>query len=200
VKRLLRDETLWSLAGYLYLVVMLLVLGFPAIIAVLTSFKSPTDIYTTPPAWLPAVFHPENYVHMFKVLPLSRAFLNSTIVASGSAVLALAASLPAGYALSRFVFPGRRLFLFFVLGSIMFSPVVIIVALYRIVAIYNLIDKYPSLILTNATFSLPFCIWLSTAYMRSVPTEIDEAASIDGANRLQGLWHVVLPMALPAPR
>ncbi len=193
----LREDSLWMAAGYGYLIVMLAVLLFPLAVALLTSLKTPDEIYTTPPTWLPEAPRLQNYLDMFKVLSLGRAFLNSVIVAGGSAALALLAALPAGYALSRFEFPGRRAFLYFVLGSIMFSPVVIIVALFRLMSLYGLLNKYPSLILTNATFSLPFCIWLATAYMRSIPKELDEAASIDGANRWQVLWHIVLPLAVP---
>jgi multiple sugar transport system permease protein len=197
MKRRLSEDTVWSVVGYVFLIAMLAITLFPWFIAGITSLKTHDQIYVMPPTWLPTAPRLVNYIEIFQVMPFARAFLNSTIVAVGSALLALMAALPAGYALSRFEFPGRRVFLFIVLGSIMFSPVVVIVALFRIMTVYNLIDKYWSLILTNATFSLSFCIWLSTAYMRSVPVELDEAASIDGASRLQALRHVVLPVALP---
>lgn len=192
-----REDRLWNVLGYVYLILMLIVISFPAFIALLTSVKTPAEIYTTPPTWFPKDIRLSNYVDMFRELPLARAFLNSLIVAIGSSLLALLTALPAGYALSRYQFPGRRVFLFFILGAIMFSPVVIIVSLFRLMNIYGLLNQYPSLILTNAAFSLPFCIWLSTAYMRSIPKELDEAASIDGAGRLTILYRVILPMALP---
>lgn len=193
----LREDRVWIMLGYAYLLLMLGIISFPAVIGLITSLKTPTEVYTTPPTWIPNNIRLRNYVDMFAALPLARAFLNSLIVAAASSALTLAAALPAGYALARFDFPGRRAFLFFVLGSIMFSPVVIIVALFRLMNTYGLLNSYPSLIITNATFSLPFCIWLSTAYIRSIPRELDEAASIDGAGRLQTLWRVILPMALP---
>lgn len=191
------EDAVWSVVGYLFLAVMLLVLAFPAVIALITSFKGPQEIYTTPPTWIPQQPRPANYVDMFRVLPLGRAFFNSIVVAAGSAGLAMLAAVPAAYALSRFQFRGRRFFLFFVLAGIMFSPVVIIVALYRLMTVYGLLNQYPSLILTNATFTLPFCIWLGTAYLQSVPKELDEAASLDGASRLQTLARIILPLALP---
>jgi multiple sugar transport system permease protein len=193
----IREDHIWRLIGFIYLVFMLAIISFPAVIGFLTSLKTAKEVYTTPPTWIPKLIRLHNYIDMFQVLPLARAFLNSSIIALGSSVLSIIAALPAGYSLARFNFPGRRAFLFFVLGSLMFSPVVIIVALYRIMTIYGLLNTYPSLILTNATFSLPFCIWLSTAYIRSIPVELDEAASIDGANRYQALWHIILPLSLP---
>jgi len=193
----LDEAKIWKMAGYVYLILMLAVLSFPAMVGFITSLKIPKEVYTTPPTWFPHTIRLRNYLDMFEVLDLNQAFINSFIVAGGSAALALAAALPAGYALSRFYFPGRRAFLFFILASIMFSPVVIIVALFRLMNVYGLMNQYPALILTNATFSLPFSIWLSTAYMRSIPKELDEAASLDRANRWQVLWHVVLPIALP---
>jgi hypothetical protein len=169
MKRRLSEDTVWSVVGYVFLIAMLAITLFPWFIAGITSLKTHDQIYVMPPTWLPTAPRLVNYIEIFQVMPFARAFLNSTIVAVGSALLALMAALPAGYALSRFEFPGRRVFLFIVLGSIMFSPVVVIVALFRIMTVYNLIDKYWSLILTNATFSLSFCIWLSTAYMRRQP-------------------------------
>jgi multiple sugar transport system permease protein len=187
----------WRLAGFLYLIIMLAALSLPALVAVITSLKTPQEIYTTPPTWFPHQPRPANYVDMFRVLPLARAFLNSAIVAGGSALLALGAALPAAYALSRHRFRGRRVYLFLILGCIMFSPVVIIVALYSLMTTYGLLNRYISLILTNATFALPFCVWLATGYLQSVPHDLDEAAAIDGAGRLQTLALIVLPLALP---
>jgi multiple sugar transport system permease protein len=191
------EATVWKVTGYVFLVVMLMILSFPAVIALITSLKGPQEIYTTPPTWIPEQPRPTNYLDMFRVLPLGRAFFNSLVVSVGSAVLAMLAAVPAAYALSRFQFRGRRFFLFFILAGIMFSPVVIIVALYRLMTVYNLLNQYPSLILTNATFTLPFCIWLGTAYLQSIPKELDEAAGLDGANRYQTLTRIVLPLALP---
>ncbi len=194
----MRERTVWKVIGYGYLALMLAVVSFPIFVCLITSLKAPAEIYSMPPTWLPRTVRLGNYIDMFHALPLSRAFLNSSVVSIGSAALALLAALPAGYALARLEFPGRRLFLFFVLGSIMFSPVVIIVALFRLFHTYGLLDTYASLVLTDATFALPFCIWLSTAYIRSIPREMEEAAAVDGAGRLSALWFVVLPAALPA--
>jgi multiple sugar transport system permease protein len=191
------EATVWKVTGYVFLGVMLTVLVFPALVALITSLKGPQEIYTTPPTWFPEQPRLSNYADMFRVLPLARAFFNSLVIAVGSATLALLAAVPAAYALSRFQFPGRRFFLFFVLAGIMFSPVVIIVALYRLMTVYNLLNQYLSLIVTNATFTLPFCIWLGTAYLQSVPKELDEAASLDGASRRQTLTRIIIPLALP---
>jgi multiple sugar transport system permease protein len=192
-----RQKTVSKAVGYAYLVLMLGIVSFPVFISLITSLKSSAEIYTLPPSWIPKDIRINNYLSMFKVLPLSRAFLNSVIVALGSGGLTLGAALPAGYALARLEFPGRRTFLFLVLSSIMFSPVVIIVALFRQFHSYGLLNTYASLILTDATFALPFSIWLATAYIRSIPRELEEAASVDGANRAKALWHVILPTSLP---
>jgi len=191
------ERHLWRTIGILFLAIMLAVLVLPAAVAVITSLKTPQEIYKTPPTWFPAAPRPANYVDMFSVLPLARAFLNSAIVAVGSALLTLSAGLPASYVLSRFRFPGRTLLLYFILGSIMFSPVVIIVSLYSMMTTYGLLNRYPALILTNATFALPFCIWLATAYLQSVPRDLDEAAAIDGATRFQTLTRIIMPVTLP---
>lgn len=191
------ERVFWRVLGFTFLAVMLLVLSLPVLVAVVTSLKSAQEIYTTPPTWIPQQPRLGNYADMFRVLPLGRAFLNSTIVAAGAAVLTMVAGLPAAYVISRFRFPGRTWLLYFILGSLMFSPVVIIVSLYSMINAYGLLNQYPALILTNATFSLPFCIWLTTAYLQSVPRDLDEAAAIDGAGRLQIMLQIIIPVALP---
>jgi ABC-type glycerol-3-phosphate transport system permease component len=93
------EATVWKVTGYVFLVVMLMILAFPAVIALITSLKGPQEIYTTPPTWIPEQPRPTNYLDMFRVLPLGRAFFNSLVVSVGSAVLAMLAAVPAAYAL-----------------------------------------------------------------------------------------------------
>jgi multiple sugar transport system permease protein len=183
--------------GFGFLALVLCTAAFPSLITVLTSLKAPGEVHLRPPTWLPAEPRFDNYLLMFGALDLGRALLNSVIVALGSAGLAAAAAIPAGYALARFEFSGRRIFLLAILGGLTFSPVVILVSLYQILNSFDLINNYLALIIPNAAFALPFAIWLCLAYIRSIPTELDDAARVDGASWLQTLVKVIVPIAAP---
>lgn len=183
--------------GFGFLVLVLCTVAFPILITVITSLKASDEVHLSPPTWFPAVPRFENYGLMFEALDLGRALRNSVVVAMGSAMLATGAAIPAGYALARFEFRGRRAFLLAVLGGLTFSPVVILVSLYQILNSFGLIDNYLALIIPNAAFALPFSIWLALAYVRGIPTELDDAARVDGASLFVILTRVILPIAAP---
>ena len=104
----------------------------------------------------------------------------------------------AAYALARLKFTGGRLlttllFVTYLLpGSLLFIP------LYRILTDLGIINTYAALILTYPTFLMPFATWVMLGYFRSIPVELEEAAMIDGANRLTAFWRITLPLAAPA--
>ncbi|MEX2183761.1 MAG: carbohydrate ABC transporter permease [Chloroflexota bacterium] len=183
--------------GFGFLALFLCTVAFPIVVTVLTSLKAPNEVHLSPPTWLPAEPRFENYLLMFEALDLGRALRNSVTVALGSAALVTLAAIPAGYALARYEFRGRRVFLLAILAGLTFSPVVIIVSLYQILNSFDLIDNYVGLILPNAAFALPFSIWLSLAYIRSIPVDLDDAARVDGASMTQILVKVIVPLAAP---
>jgi multiple sugar transport system permease protein len=185
------------LLGYGFLVVVLITVAFPIVIVLITSIKTPPEVHLRPPTWWPAEPQLSNYLRMFDALNLWRALQGSLIVGLGSAFLATVAAVPAGYALARFRFPGRRLFIFAVLGGLTFSPVVIVISLYQLLNNAGLINTYLALIVPNAAFALPFSIWLSLAYIRSIPEDLDEAALIDGARIRDIILRIILPIAAP---
>jgi multiple sugar transport system permease protein len=182
---------------YLFLVFMLTTVVFPAFVALITSLKAQSEVYTSPPRWLPSHFEFGNYVEMFKVVPLATAFKNSMLIAGGATVIVLVAALPAGYALARYQFPGRRVVLFGILSIIMFSPIVIIISLFRMMASYDLIDKWYAVSIADATFALPFSVWIMVGYLRTIPRDIEEAALVDGCTPMRAFLEIVMPLALP---
>jgi multiple sugar transport system permease protein len=123
--------------------------------------------------------------------------LNSLVVAAGTLAFGLALAVPAAYAFSRFRFRGRKSFRVLFLVVNMFPVVLLILPLFIIFRWLHLLDTYPALILADATFALPFAVWLLSGYMESIPRDLDEAAMIDGATRLQTMRLVIMPLALP---
>ncbi|MCC6444898.1 MAG: carbohydrate ABC transporter permease [Armatimonadetes bacterium] len=179
---------------------LLMALFFPFLVMLITALKEPQEVFRQPPTWIPLRPTLSNFSEVFRRIPLAAYFANSLIIATGATLINLACALPAAYALSRLRFPGRSLFLYMVLITQMFSPIVLIISLYQIFSGAGMLEGsriYIALILANASFSLAFSIWLLTGYLTAIPADIEEAALIDGCSRLGALWRVLLPIALP---
>lgn len=179
---------------------VLAVIVFPFVVMLVTALKGSEELALASFTWLPRHPRPANFVEVFQALPLARSFANSLLIAAGATLLNLLCAIPAGYALGRLRFPGRRGFLFGVLLTQMFSPIVLIIALFTQFTSYGLLvggRVYLAWILVNAAVSLAFSIWLLTGYFSTVPWEVEEAALIDGCSRLQTVWRILLPMSLP---
>jgi multiple sugar transport system permease protein len=182
---------------YLFLAVVIVSVLFPALVMAATSLKPAGEVYSSPPRWLPAHLQWSNYIEMFRQVPLGHAFLNSLLIACGATVVVLVCALPAGYALARFSFPGRRAVLFSTLAIIMFSPITIVIALFQLFSDYGLVDQWYAASLADAAFTLPFCLWIMTGYFQTIPRDLDEAARMDGASTGRIFFEILLPLTLP---
>jgi len=185
------------LIGMVPVITMIL---FPYAMMLSGALKGPDEIAWEKFTLLPKHPLPSNFIQVFHEMPLARFFLNSIIVAVGATLLNILSAVPAAYALGRLRFPGRRPALFVILTTQMFSPIVLIIALFSQFTSYGLLEGarcYLALILANAACSLAFSIWLLTGYFSTVPGEIEEAALIDGCTRMQTLRKVLLPICKP---
>lgn len=182
---------------------LLLVLAIGAVLAVdfpiawmpLSSIKEFGDLFSSPPRIVPREITFRHYITLFERTGFGTYFVNSTVVALATVALSLLLSLPAAYALTRYRFPGREAYARFALLAYMFPPVFLAIPLFVILVRMRLGNSYVGLVLTHMTFALPFSIWLLRAFFRAVPLELEEAAWVDGATQLQGVWHVVLPLS-----
>jgi multiple sugar transport system permease protein len=182
---------------YLIVVPVMLVILFPFIIMVLTSLKADDEIFVSPPTWLPGKPMFRNYLDIWRYVKLAHYFKNSGIFAIGTTLLTVAIALPASYATARIQFRGRMAFLFLILITQMFSPIVVIISLYKMMAIYRSLNTYRSIIVTYAAFNQAFSIWLLTGYFSTIPKDIEEAAMIDGCSRFSAVVRVLVPLAKP---
>jgi ABC-type glycerol-3-phosphate transport system permease component len=183
-------------------VLLIILLGFllaPTVIMVSTSFKPYSEVNTWPPQLIPdeATVSSFTAVLIDPAYDFGRAFLNSSIIAVGTAVVSVVLGLPAAYAIRRFTFTGRTVFLFAVLVTQMVSPALFIMPLYQVMNGLGLLNTYIALIIGNSAITLPVVIWLLSAYLRGVPIVLEEAAMVDGASRLSALIRVVLPISAP---
>jgi len=131
--------------------------------------------------------------------PFARWILNSAVVAAATTVLGVFLATTAGYAFSRFRFPGQRTGLMSFLVSQMFPGTLMLIPLYIIIVGWlGLGSTWIGLILVYATTSIPFCVWMLKGYFDTIPLELEESARIDGATPIQIFIKIILPLAKPA--
>ena len=191
------DGKLLRLAGFAFLWIVLVVLLFPFVELISTSLKTRQDLALFPPVWFPPAAAWQNYIDVWRIVPMLTYVQNSLIVSVGSTLLNAVVAIPAAFALARFRFPGRQAFLYFVVATQMFSPVVLLLATFRMMFSFGLLNTYWSLIFINATVTLPFTVWMLTSYFSTVPKEIEEAALIDNTGRWRMLWDHFIPICMP---
>ena len=138
-----------------------------------------------------------NFVDIWQKAPMAKYMLNSIIIASGSTIIAMLCGIPAAYALARMKFKGQTAFLGFIIVSQMFAPVVLLIGIYKVIKMLSLTNTLLGLIFVNAAFNQAFTIWLLRGTFISISAEMEQAATIDGCNRVQALLRVLLPVAAP---
>ncbi len=179
---------------------VLLIVAFalgPYVWMVLTSIKPNADILARPLQYLPSTVTFEHYETLLNRTTFAVNLLNSFIIAMGAVLVGLGVSIPAAYAFSRFRFAGRNYLMTQFLVINMFPIVLLIIPLFVLMRWLGLLDTFVGVIAGHSTFAIPFSIWMLTSYMNAIPKELDEAAIVDGASRLQTIRIVILPLVMP---
>ena len=187
------------LVVYLPLAVFVFVLLFPFYWMAITAVKPDnqlTDYDNYSPFWVvgPTLDH-MRYLLFETSYP--GWMLNTVIVSVASTVIALFASVLAAYAIERLRFKGARITGLLIFLAYLVPPSILFIPLATLIFQLGLFDSQWALILTYPTFLIPFCTWLLIGYFKSIPYELEECAMIDGATRLQTLWRITLPLAMP---
>jgi len=188
-----------ALTAVLVAGVLVLIL-FPFYWMLITSFKDYDQIRSIRTPFIPNPFNFQGYENLLinGKHPFLLWFKNSLSVAAVVTPLTVIVSALAAYALIRLRFLGAGiiasviLIVYLVPGSLLFIP------MYQVVKFFGLVGQIQALWLVYPTFSIPFATWLLMGYVQSLPEDLEQAAMIDGASRLQALWHVVLPLMAPA--
>jgi multiple sugar transport system permease protein len=149
------------------------------------------------PSIFPQEFHFQNYIDIWKKIQLGRYTLNGLFYSFTSTLIILLISVPASYALSRFRFRGKRVFMMIVIITQMFSVATIIVPIFLFIIKLNLFNTYTGVIFIISAISTPLGIWYLLAFFDKVPKELEEAGMIDGCTRIQAVIRLVLPVAAP---
>ncbi|MEW2085420.1 carbohydrate ABC transporter permease [Streptomyces sp. NPDC005283] len=178
------------------LVIWAIMVIMPLLWSVMTSFKSDKAIFTSP--WsLPDSLHFDNWSRAWSQAHMSDYFLNTVLVVGGSLVGTLLFGSMAAYVLARFDFPGNRFIYFLFIGGMSFPIMLALVPLFYVLNNIALLNTLHGLILVYIAYSLPFTVFFLTAFFRTLPSSVAEAAMIDGASHTRTFFQVMLPMARP---
>jgi multiple sugar transport system permease protein len=212
-RNLIRAFGLWTATA----VVALFVLG-PILWMVDSSLQGENELLSRPGHVLPVNPTLDNYGYIFtgeiprsfavrgairsrisqEAREIPQALLNSVIVALGVTLINLVLGALAAYSFARIRFRAKRLTFNFLLGSRLLPAMAIAIPFYTIINTLGQLDTYTALIVVYLTFTLPFTIWFLREYFLLLPKDMEDAALIDGCNRLQTLVRIVLPLAAPA--
>jgi multiple sugar transport system permease protein len=187
-----------TIVYWLLLSPLVIVILFPYAVMISTAVKPGAEIMSFPPTWFGSRLQFSNFVEMWQKVEFGKALLNSLYVSLTATLLCLVIAIPAAYAMARYRFAGQGQYRLFLLITQMLSPIVLVVGIFRLMALLGLVDKLNSLVLTYAAFNLAFSVWMLQSYFATIPKEVEEAAFIDGATWLQSLTRIFLPLALPA--
>jgi multiple sugar transport system permease protein len=195
VRSIRRSKTGADIATYILLSLFSLAILLPILWILRLSFTTKFIAYKVPPVWF---FKPiiDNYVSLFRDYGFGRFFFNSTAVAIGSTLIAVPLAFFASYAFNRFRIGGRSL-QFGILGLQMLPPIVLSIPIYVVMSTVNLLNTRVALILAYLSFNLPFIIWMLMGFMEGIPKDLEDAAIIDGATRLQTVIRIIFPLATP---
>jgi trehalose/maltose transport system permease protein len=193
----LRDKQIgWRSCLYVGAALVCLVCVFPFYNAILSSLRTGQDLFL--PRYLPTTFRLDNYIYALGEAGIGRSLLNSVVVAVLTVGLCLLVSITASFALARIRFAGRKTILFAILCVSMFPQVAVLSGMFELVRFLGLYDNLGALVVSYATFSLPFTIWVLTTFMRTIPLELEEAAIVDGASTAVIIRSIFLPILGPS--
>ena len=171
--------------------------AFPVVWMLSSSFKSNTAIFAFPPQLIDDTFSFRAYIEVLTTPAVLGYFVNSYLVAIAVTLLTVVTSILTAFALSRYIFAGRRAFSSVVFGVQGVPPITLLIPFFGIMALLGLYDTFLGLILAHVVITLPYSIVMMTAYFDGLPVELDEAAKLDGAGPMRILWQVLTPIALP---
>ena len=193
-------NTFFSLRGqqiYWCAAILLFLTAFPFFWMISTSFKPLREIFVFPPYLFPKDFTLANFDRLFEQTRFLTYFRNSVFVSTSAVVLTMTIASAGAYSLTRFKFYGREKIASLILFTYMFAPIMIAIPFYVLIKKIGLANTHAALVLAYTAFCLPFSLWLLRAFFQSIPMQLEEAALTDGARRIEAVFYVILPLALP---
>lgn len=196
-KRILKRGWFGSTVSYAYLTILAVFAAFPLLWILLSSLKSKGELAAGPTSILPQAVTFENYETVFKQLNFGRNILNSIGVAGLTTIIAIVISALGAYGVVRFFPKFGKALTRVLITTYMFPPILLAVPYSIIIGKLGMMDNRLSLVTVYLSFSVPYAVWLLVGFFQTVPLEIEEAARVDGANKIQVFGRIVLPIVAP---
>ena len=190
-------KTILKLVLYFVILDICVITLYPYFVMFCTALKSRAEIFNPNGTVFPITAIWSNFVDIWSKAPMAKYMLNSILVAGGATLIAMLCGIPAAYALARMKFKGQNVFLGFVIVSQMFAPVVLLIGIYKVMMMLGLTNSILGLVFINAAFNQAFAVWLLRGTFMGISAEMEQAATIDGCNRFQAMFRVLLPVAAP---
>jgi multiple sugar transport system permease protein len=175
------------------LLVLMVIMVLPFVWMFSVSVGRPSEVFVVPPRWIPSTFQLGNYRRVLVELPFLKWFLNSFKIASLVTVGQLFTCSTAAYAFARLKFPGRNAIFMILLSALMIPVQVTIIPIFVIMRVLNLLDSHLALILPPLVSA--FGVFLLRQFFLTIPTELEDAARIDGAGPLMTFGRIILPLS-----
>jgi len=190
-------STLATVLLYVISAIVILFSLYPFVFAISTSLKTGNALFTAD--LFPSNADLRNYKALFEgVQPFGKSLLNSIAVSCLTVGFAMLMGITAAYALGRIRFKGKGLLLVSLLGVSMFPQVAVLSGMFELIQSLGLYNKVLGLVVPYTIFTLPFTVWILTTFMRELPTELEEAAIMDGCSPLRIIFQVFMPLLWPA--
>ena len=190
-------KILRKLALYVMVAAVSLLTFFPIYWMLVSTFQSSKYTLHYPPPLFPQEIIFNQFADLFANHPIGLWLRNSFLIAIMSMLLCMALSVLGAYTLSSLRWRGRSLFGLFLLVTQMLPEILIVIPLYILYRRLNMLDSLPALSLVNTAFALPICIWILKGVFDTIPSEVLDAAVVDGCNDLSVIWMIVLPLSAP---
>ncbi len=193
----MKKRPIANILKYVSVVLLSSLVYLPLYWILINSFKTTPELTNPKPTFLPHTFTLEHYTNLFTQVNFLRYFYNSTVVAVASTLVIIVLGALAAYSIYRCRYWGRKtLFTLFLLIYV-FPRVLILIPLFVVFSRLHLVDTLLGLVVLNVTVTAPFSIWTLKAFFLTVPLELEDAALVDGANRVQVLFRIFFPVVAP---
>ena len=188
VRRVVFNLFAWSVVA---------LVAFPLLWMVITSVKPQFELFRIPPTFLPETVTFEHYWTLIYDTPFLKYMRNSLLIAFGTTLVVIVVATLGAHSLVRFRYPGRERLAQLVLFTYLLPSVVLVLPLYLLMVWVGIANSLFSLIVAYTTFALPYALWLLRSFMQGIPDDLEAAALVDGATRMEAFIDVILPQALP---
>ncbi|MFB7138746.1 carbohydrate ABC transporter permease [Gottfriedia sp. NPDC056225] len=193
-----RNKIIKKTGFYVVLILLLGIMLFPFFIMLMTSLKSSKEAIATHPTILPHEWTFQHYIDIFNptIFPYLNYFKNSLIVSLIAAALSVVLGILGAYALSKLKFKGRVTINASFYTVYMFSGILLVVPLFKIISGFGLYDTKLALIITMIVQTLPTAIFMLKSYFDTIPEDLEEAAMIDGLSRIKIIIYIIIPLSI----